>query len=210
MTGLADNATYQKIKVVANHVQAAGPDTTERWEEQFGKSPSSIAAEIAGLVAAADIARANGDTTSAASWEATADSWRSSLAGWTFTTSGYWGAHSYYERIDMTSNPNDGECITFQEGCFYAHDVTDFGFLDLVRLGERLPGDSNVSTSLSPTASASDGNSTMQVTAANGDVYFHRYPHDNYGESNTDCSGWPADGSNRLGRLWPGPPGERG
>ena len=50
MTGLADNATYQKIKVVANHVQAAGPDTTKRWEEQFGKSPSSIAAEIAGLV----------------------------------------------------------------------------------------------------------------------------------------------------------------
>ena len=86
MTGLTDNATYQKIKVTANHIQAAGPATTERWEEQFGKSPSSIAAEIAGLVAAADIARQNSDTTSAASWESTADSWRSSLAGWTFTT----------------------------------------------------------------------------------------------------------------------------
>ena len=77
MTGLTDNATYQKIKVTANHIQAAGPDTTERWEEQSGKSPSSIAAEIAGLVAAADIARQNGDTTSATSWESTADSWRS-------------------------------------------------------------------------------------------------------------------------------------
>lgn len=209
-TGLTDSTTYAKVKTTANHIQSSGPDTTERWEEQFGKSPSSIAAEIAGLVAAADLARANGDTTSASSWEATADSWRSSLAGWTYTTSGYWGAHSYYERIDMTSNPNDGECITFQEGCFYAHDVTDFGFLDLVRLGERLPGDSNVSTSLSPTASASDGNSTMQVTAANGDVYFHRYPHDNYGESNTDCSGWPANGSSRFGRLWPVLSGERG
>src|SRR5919205_155693 len=194
-TGLTDSATYAKVKTTANHIQSSGPDTTERWEEQFGKSPSSIAAEIAGLLAAADLARANGDTTSASSWEATADSWRSSLAGWKYTTSGFWGAHSYYERLDMTSNPNDGECITFQEGCFYAHDVTDFGFLDLVRLGERLPGDSNVSTSISPTAAASDGNSTMQVTAANGDVYFHRYPHDNYGESNTDCSGWPANGS---------------
>jgi glucoamylase len=79
MTGLTDDATYQKIRVTANHIQA-GPDTTERWEEQFGKSVSSIAAEIAGLVAAADIARQNGDAASAASWESTADSWRSSLA----------------------------------------------------------------------------------------------------------------------------------
>src|SRR5207244_2302246 len=183
---------------------------TERWEEQFGKSPSSIAAEIAGLAAAADLARENGDTASASSWEGTVDSWRSSLAGWTFTTSGYWGAHQYYERRDKTSNPNDGECISFQEGCFYAHDVVDFGFLDLVRLGVRLPSDSNVSRSLSPTASASDGNSAMQVTAANGDVYFHRYPHDNYGESNTDCSGWPANGSNSFVRLWPVLSGQRG
>ena len=38
----------------------------ERWEEQSGFSPSTIAAEIAGLVAAADLARANGDTASAA------------------------------------------------------------------------------------------------------------------------------------------------
>jgi len=221
MTGLTDNTTYQKIKMTANHVQTAGPDTTERWEEQFGKSPSSIAAEIAGLVAAADIARQNGDTTSAATWEAKADLWRSSLAGWTFTTSGFWGGHQYYERIDKASNPNDGETLCFIEGAFAAHDVTDFGFLDLVRLGERLPNDSDVSTSLSPSASASDGNSTVQVTMPSGDIYFHRYNHDNYGESNDDCSGFPADtvnvnecrphdGVNRFGRPWPVLSGERG
>jgi len=45
MTGLTDNTTYQKIKTVANHIRAAGPDTTERWEEQRGKSVSSIAAD---------------------------------------------------------------------------------------------------------------------------------------------------------------------
>ena len=212
MTGLTDNVTYQKIKVTANHLQATGPDTTERWEEQFGKSPSSIAAEIAGLVASADIARQNGDTVSATSWESTADSWRSSLAGWSFTTSGFWDGHQYYERIDQTSNPNDdtGDRIHFQEGDFYAHDVVDFGFLDLVRLGERQPDDSSASTSLSPTASASDGNSTMQVTTPNGDIYFHRYNHDNYGESNSDCSGFPANGADRYGRLWPVLSGERG
>jgi len=211
MTGLTDNATFGKMKLTANYIQATGPDTTERWEEQFGKSPSSIAAEIAGLVAAADIARQNGDATSAASWEATADSWRSSLPGWTFTTSGFWGGKEYYERLDKTSNPNDTDQICFDEGCFYAHDVVDFGFLDLTRLGERLPSDYDVGISLSPTAGAADGNSTVQVTGPiNGDIYFHRYDHDNYGESNADCKGWPANGTNRYGRLWPVLSGERG
>ena len=34
MTGLTDNATYQKIRMTADHVAAVGPVTTERWEEQ--------------------------------------------------------------------------------------------------------------------------------------------------------------------------------
>jgi glucoamylase len=211
MTGLIDNATYPKIKATADHLQVAGPSTTERWEEQSGQSPSSIAAEIAGLIAAADIARQNGDAPSATRWESTADSWRSSLPGWTYTTSGFWGGHQYYERIDETKNPNDTiDRLCFQEGCFFAHDVVDFGFLDLIRLGIQMPTDPNVTTSLGPTAAASDGNSTVQVMMANGDIYFHRYNHDNYGESNSDCSGWPALGANRYGRLWPVLSGERG
>src|SRR5271166_5955132 len=184
--------------------------TTERWEEQFGQSPSSIAAIIAGLVAAADIARQNGDPTSDARWESTADLWRSSIADWTFTTDGFFGDHRYYERIDPTLDPNGSASLCFQEGCFFAHDVADFGFLDLVRLGVVAPNDPNVSTSLSPSASASDGNSTVQVTMPNGDIYFHRYNHDNYGESNSDCTGFPANGPNRYGRLWSVLSGERG
>ena len=211
MTGLTDAVTYLKIKLTADHVQAVGPNTKERWEEVIGQSPSSIAAEIAGLVTAADMARQNGDAASASSWEATADSWRSSLPDWTYTTSGFWDNHQYYERIDETKNPNDtGDQLCFQEGCFYAHDVVDFGFLELVRLGVQTPDDSKVATSLAPTASAFDGNSTVQITTPNGDTYFHRYNHDNYGESNNDCTGWPANGGNRYGRLWPVLSGERG
>ena len=210
MTGLTDNATYQKIKTTADHIVATGPATTERWEEQFGQSPSSIAAMIAGLVAAADIGRQNGDPASAAGWESTADAWRSSLAGRTFTTDGYWGGHRYYERIDPALDPNGPASLCFQEGCFYAHDVADFGFLDLMRLGVVAPDDANVSTSLAPSATASDGNSTVQVTMPNGDIYFHRYDHDNYGESNADCTGWPANGPSRFGRFWPVLSGERG
>jgi glucoamylase len=210
MTGLTDSATYQKIKTTANHFQNLGPATTERWEEQRGWSPSSIAAEIAGLVAAADIARQNGDTASASTWESAADSWRTNLPNWTFTTVGYWGSGQYYERINQTSNPNDMSQLQFNEGLFYAHDIVDFGFLDLVRLGELLPADANISASLVPTAAAFDGNSPVQVTLQNGDVYFHRYEHDNYGESDSDCSGWPANGAHRFGRLWPVLSGEHG
>src|SRR6266852_2000371 len=67
---LTDHALYeQHIKPAANFVAAHGPSFgVERWEEQSGYSPSTIAAEIAGLVAAADIAAANGDTASANVW----------------------------------------------------------------------------------------------------------------------------------------------
>ena len=213
MTGLTDAATYEKIKMAANHLQAAGPETTERWEEQFGKSPSSIAAEIAGLVAAADIARENRDSASADTWEATASSWRARLIPWTVTSSGFWGGHVYYERIDKSkaSDPNDpNDKLCFQEGCFFAHDVADFGFLELIRLGVLPPNDFVASMSIPAAASASDGNSTVQVTMPNGDIYFHRYNHDNYGESNEDCSGWPSSGARRFGRPWPVLSGERG
>ena len=118
----------------------------------------------------------------------------------------------YYERIDPAQDPNGPQTLHFNEGNFFAHDVADFGFLDLVRLGVVAPDDTNVSTSLAPSAAASDGNSTVQVTMPNGDIYFHRYNHDNYGESDSDCTGWPADpvAPNRYGRFWPVLSGERG
>ena len=45
----------------------------ERWEEQTGYSPSTIAAEIAGLTAASAIAASHGDTARANLYQATAD-----------------------------------------------------------------------------------------------------------------------------------------
>jgi glucoamylase len=87
-----------------------------------------------------------------------ADSWRSSLTDRTYTTDGYWGGHRYFERIDPTQDPNGSQTFHFNEGGFLAHDVADLGCLDLVRLGVLAADDANVSSSLSPSASASDGN----------------------------------------------------
>ena len=61
--GLTDRrATHDRHQAAANFVvRPRARFGVERWEEQAGYSPSTIAAEIAGLLAAADIADANHD-----------------------------------------------------------------------------------------------------------------------------------------------------
>ncbi|MGH3382603.1 MAG: glycoside hydrolase family 15 protein [Actinoallomurus sp.] len=204
-TGLNDAATWNKIKLTADHIVAFGPATPgERWEEQSGLSPSTVAAEIAGLICAGDIARHNGDTASAATYENTADSWRNALEAQTFTTTGSFGDHSYYERIEHDTNPNDTFARTFSDGTWWERDIVDGGFLELVRLGVRPASYANITGSL-PELDAVDS-----VTAPNGDVYWHRYDHDSYGESQDDGTGWPAGHGHQTGRAWPLLSGERG
>jgi glucoamylase len=201
---LTDAATWGKVRLTADHIVTIGPDTpSERWEEQPGKSPSTIAAEIAGLVCAADIARRNGDTASAGRYESTADSWRGQLDGWTFTTTGYFGDHRYYERIEHDTNPNDTYARAFEDGTWWERDIVDGGFLDLVRLGVRPASYGPVVDSLA------ELDAVDRVSTPNGDMW-HRYNHDSYGESQADGSGWPSGHGARTGRLWPLLSGERG
>ena len=88
--GLTDRHVLRDhIKPAANFVVAHGPSFgSERWEEQSGFSPSTIAAEIAGLIAGAHIADVNGDAASARIWRAVADDLQRSIKGWTVTTNG--------------------------------------------------------------------------------------------------------------------------
>ncbi len=87
-TGRYDKAFYtQHIAKAADYLVATGPATPqERWEETGGCSPTTIADEIAGLTAAADIAARNGDPAGAAIYLATADSWQRQIEKWTYTT----------------------------------------------------------------------------------------------------------------------------
>ena len=202
--GLTDAGTWSKVKLTADHVASFGPDTpSERWEEQPGKSPSTIAAGIAGLVCAADIARRNGDPASAGRYEATADSWRDQLDGWTFTTTGYFGDHRYYERIEHDTDPDDTDARGFEDGTWWERDIVDGGFLDLVRLGVRPAGYGPVVESLA------ELDAVDKVGTPGGDMW-HRYNHDSYGESQADGTGWPSGHPTRTGRLWPLLSGERG
>jgi hypothetical protein len=83
----------------------------ERWEEQSGYSPSTIAAEIAGLVAAADLARANGDAASAAVWLGVADDMQRSVKGWTVTTNGPLSAIRTSSGCPRTGDPNERDHV---------------------------------------------------------------------------------------------------
>src|SRR5262249_36387264 len=92
------------IKPAADFIVAHGPRTDQdRWEEKPGYSPATIAAQIAGLICAAEIAKLNGDQTSTAKYRDTADNWARDVDKWT--------ASGHYIRITENDNPNDGAQI---------------------------------------------------------------------------------------------------
>ncbi len=138
-----DAGTWDHVRRAADFLVATGPATPQvRWEEESGYSPSTIAAEIAGLVAAADLAERQGATAARVLYLATADDWASRVKEWTVTTTGPLGDGHYFERIDDDGDPDDGHPLEIDNGGG-THDeraVVDAGFLELVRLGI-LPAD---------------------------------------------------------------------
>ncbi|MGM0874759.1 MAG: glycoside hydrolase family 15 protein [Bacillota bacterium] len=194
---------WPKIKITADYIVKAGPWTEqERWEEQSGYSPSTIAAEIAGLVCAADIATANGDKESAKRYLETADFWQSQVDNWTFTTTGLYGNKKYYIRINDNKNPNDGQKIILanEAGTWDEREIVDAGFLELVRMGVKSANDPYILESLP------EVDKVIKRTIPGKGSGWYRYNHDRYGETK-DGRNW--DGSGQ-GRLWPLLTAERG
>jgi len=199
-----DRDTWQRhLKKAAEFIVARGPKTDqERWEEESGYSPSTIAAEIAGLVCAADIARHNGDVHSALEYERVADTWARKLDGWTATRTGRIVEGPYYLRITENDNPNDGAALEINSngGTYDEREIVDAGFLELVRLGIKRADDPLVVNSLLAV------DKVLKVETPSGEGWY-RYNHDAYGER-TD--GGVYDGRNGRGRLWTLLTGERG
>ena len=114
--------------------RTAPPPASERWEEQSGFSPSTIAAEIAGLVAAAGPRAGKRRHDVGALWLGVADDWQRSVKGWTVTTSGQLAAHPYFIRLSKNGDPN--AAISYNVGNGGAtldqRDIIDAGFLELV------------------------------------------------------------------------------
>ena len=205
--GRFDKATYENhLKKAADFIVNNGPATPqERWEEESGYSPSTIAAEIAGLVCAADIARKNGDTASASKYLATADDWHANIEKWTATKTGKYGDGNYYVRITRNGKPDAGEKIEINNGSgtFDERDIVDAGFLELVRLGLKPADDPLIAKSVKII------DQVIKVKTPNGEG-FYRYNNDGYGEMD-DGRRWNFDGKyTGKGRLWALLSGERG
>jgi glucan 1,4-alpha-glucosidase len=204
-TGRTDDETWAGVRAAANALVARGPTTPqERWEETGGYSNTTIPDMIAGLVTASDIARQRGDTADAALWLGVADQWQRNTEKWLFTTTGPYGDHRYYIRIDDDGDPNDSSERDFGNaaGVHLEKAVVDAGFLDLVRLGVKAPDDPYVAESLPET------DASLAVDTPSGRVW-HRYTFDGYGEQ-ADGSPWALNTPGTKGRAWPLLSGERG
>jgi glucoamylase len=227
-SGLAYDSSLYANHVIpaADFLVAHGPSNgVERWEEQSGFSPSTIAAEIAGLTAASHIARVNGDSVRADIYQATADYFARSIKAWTVTTTGKYGTGRYFLRLSRTGDPNAASSYNLGNGSISDDQrrIVDQGFLELVRLGVLPANDPDVQASLKVI------DSTIEVTTPSGPG-FYRYgtdlpgSEDGYGDCHvadaTNCTiegkPWPTfdPGANAgnvgSGHLWPVLGGERG
>lgn len=202
--------TWDMVRRAGDFIADFGPWTgQERWEENFGASPSTIAAEIAALYCASEIAHARGDDQRAQRYLKTADAWSSKpgdhLETWTFTRTGGLGNGRYFirmeaaSRVDQYWNPDDDGTITISNGgpTLREKDVMDGGFLELVRLGVRDALDPAILETIP------EYDSHLRVDLPGKGPGYYRYTADRY---NYD------EGSGRQthGMLWPLLTGERG
>jgi glucoamylase len=207
--GRSDPKTWIRLRRAADYIVRRGPRSEqERSESQSGYSPATIAAEVAGLVCAADIARRNGDAKRAARYERVADRWQRAVQGWTATTNGPYVPKPYYLRLTRDGKPDKGTRYAIGDGGPRRADqraIVDPSFLELVRLGVK-PADEPAILNTLDVVDAHLG-----VLTPNG-PFWHRFTFDGYGESLHGDPWAPsrAGSGATLGRAWPILAGERG
>jgi glucoamylase len=199
------------ISRAARYLIIHGPVTAqERWEENAGYSPSTLASMVAAIICAADFARDREDRTTAAFLIAYADWLSSHLEDWTTTDHGdlVAGKPRHYVRImpadahrqSPTKSPN-GALIEIANGggLHPARNIVGGDFLQLVRLGVRAADDPLVVESVAVI------DHMLKRDLPQGPSW-RRYNRDGYGQKD---DGGAFDGTG-VGRSWPILTGERG
>lgn len=208
---LRDFDPWTLIARAARYLILRGPVTgQERWEENSGYSPSTLAAIIAGLVVASEFARDRGDTVTGMFLLDHADWLSSHLEEWTAANRGDLvpGIPRHYMRI-LPADPAhaDGEAdpdhaiirIANGGGDHPARNVVGGDFLQLVRFGVRAADDPLIVASLQVI------DRILKYDLPQGPGW-RRYNHDGYGQK---PDGGAYDGTGQ-GRCWPLLTGERG
>ena len=185
----------------------------ERWEENAGYSPSTLAAVISALICAADICRSCGSSELGTFLEEYADWIEAHLDEWTTTTHGVLHPDIKYHYMRIRP-PAEGEPFhndkvpagmihianraPDEKSDFEAREVIDPGFLELVRYGVRRADDPLIIDSLKVVDAA------LKIETPYGTCW-RRYNHDGYGQRK---DGGPYLGWGQ-GRAWPILTGER-
>ena len=176
----------------------------ERWENQSGYSPATIAAQIDGLVTGAAIARSRAIASSPSGGSAPPTAGRRNVKKWTATSTGPLSDARYFLRVTKDGKPDKGTTYAIGDGGPAHADqrrVVDPSFLDLVRFGILSPTDRVVRNTLAVV------DDDLAVDTPNG-TFWHRFSFDGYGETRSGGQ-WRItdDGSRRTlgaaGRSWP-------
>ena len=219
---LPDFDVYPMIIRAAGYLIRQGPATQqERWEEDGGYSPSTLACNIAALICAASFARKQGDKTAAEYIEEYADFLKDHIEAWTVTTEGTLVPEIKRHFVRITpaeidvphpnEDPNnstitlsarppgtESEFSENKSGEFPTKEIVDAGFLLFVRYGIISPSDPLIVDSLKVV------DKILKVDTPYGPSW-RRFNNDWYGQQE-DGSAYKGVG---VGRAWPLLTGER-
>ncbi|MFL7893969.1 MAG: glycoside hydrolase family 15 protein, partial [Anaerolineales bacterium] len=203
---------WPMVRQAASYLVGNGPVTDQdRWEEDAGYAPFTLAVEIAALLAAADLAENRADSETAQLLRETADAWNADIERWTFITgtdlARKVGVAGYYVRI---APPNVGESGTLSGGYVPiknrspgessepASRIVSPDALAFVRFGLRAADDPRITDTLKVI------DDVLKCDTPFGPAWY-RYNDDGYGE-HADGSAYDGTG---VGRPWPLLVGER-
>jgi len=204
---------WPMVRSAASFILRNGPVTQQdRWEEDGGYSPFTLAVEISALLAAADIAELTGHTDVAPTLRDAADAWNDNIERWVYATGGdlaqQVGVEGYYVRISpadaaTAASPTQGFVPIKNrppgEGDNEAFRVISPDSLALVRFGLRAPDDPRILNTIRMI------DALLRTQLPQGPCWY-RYNGDGYGEHK---DGAPFNGTG-IGRAWPLLAGERG
>ena len=188
----ARDAYWPMVRAAATFLTRHGPASPQdRWEEDPGYAPFTIAPEIAALLVAAEMAERAGNGSAAAYLRETADAWNSSIERWLYVSGGPLARRhqvdGYYVRVAPTSGAG-----------VQPSSVAGLDALALVRFGLRAADDPRILDTLKVV------DDTLRIDTPHGPVW-RRYEGDLYGE-HADGSAFDGRG---IGRAWPLLTGER-
>ena len=203
---------WPMVRHAAGFLVRNGPVTQQdRWEEDAGYSPFTIAVVIAALLAAAEFADANGEHAPAAYLRETADNWNGQIEHWTYVAgtdlARQFDVKGYYVRIAppqvcAAASPAQGfvpiKNRPPEQSSAPAAQIVSPDALALVRFGLRAADDPRILDTVTVI------DAVLRVDTPGGPAW-HRYNGDGYGEHE---DGAPFDGTGR-GRAWPLLTGER-